>query len=228
MEPVQSSAQISRLPLLLQGNAEEGDQATGDDRSTEFASETDGSAWSAGAGLGSTRGGGRARAGAAGGRRTAACAARARSLRRITGGLVTALLIAGLVASELLRRYLVGLVDATTVPEAAHLTWDGLLVIGHGRDGAVPALASERESILVALVASRSNFTLSSADLRAGVLLGLAPLGLCAVRHQVGVDGAAGLNGGRETRDGAVLGSNKAGEGRSGKDQSRVQHLGQR
>lgn len=196
MEPVQSSAQTTLLPFL-QGNAEEGDQATGNNRSTEFASKTDGSTRAAGAGLSSTRGGGRARAGvgAAGGRGTTACAARARGLRLILGGLVTALLIACLVACELLGGYLVGLVDATTVPEAAHLARHRLLVIGHGGDGAVPALASELEGVLVTFVPSGSNLTLSTANLRAGVFLGLAPLGLQVVRHQVGVDSAAGLNG---------------------------------
>lgn len=141
---------------------------------------------------------------------------------------------------------LVGGVDALSMPEAALLTFDGLLVGGEVGLGTVPALASAHKSVLerdqvsrgqlrnwqagqtyiVALVASTSNVALSTADLRAGVLGSAAPLLLQGVGDIVGIDVAAGLDAGGQ--DGAaVLGANETRKGsRSGDEEGGVLHCG--
>lgn len=219
-------------PRSLQGNAEDSQETTSKDGSTVLSHGS-----STGAGLGGTTRAGR-------GGTTARCAgSTGGTTGRVGGdgaavvdGEVTAACVAGLFALESRSTVASAGLDASTVPEAAHLTRNGLLVGRHCRSGvgSVGALAGElesglvftlvnsgtiehRDTYIVAVVAVvAGDLGLAAADVDAGVGVGLAPARAERRVHLAGRDSAAG-NGGVEGR---VLRRGKAGKGRGRDDES--------
>jgi hypothetical protein len=136
-----------RPTACLQGNAEDGQETTSEDGCTVLGKGNGGTT-----ALGRTGGAsGRGRARAAGWGTGARSRGRGRCNSTALGdGEVTAGGITSLFALEALVRVVSTGLDTLSVPEAAHLSRDGLLVGGHGGldVGAVGALAGELEGLL--------------------------------------------------------------------------------
>jgi hypothetical protein len=131
----------------LQGNAEDGQETTSEDGCTVLGKGNGGTA--ALRRTGGASGGGRAAGWGTGARSRGGdrCNSAALSDGEVTAGGITSLF-----ALEALVRVVSTGLDALSVPEAAHLSGDGLLVGGHGGlgVGAVGALAGEVEGLLAA------------------------------------------------------------------------------
>lgn len=184
---------------FLQGKAEDGKETSSQGR----CAQSDGSARGSSSGAGaSSRAAGTGSAASTAGRRAGSGAGGlgGRTVGGLVEGGVTALAVAGLGALELLSSVALAIsanggVDASIVPEVAHLGGDGLLVGLHGilgDGGAVGAAAlvverglrvalagcyetSVGRTYSVAGVAVAGNVTLATAEVDAGVLLGVTP-----------------------------------------------------
>jgi len=133
------------------------------------------------------------------------------------------LCVGGLLALELLGGIGTGSVDAGTVPEAAHLARNGLLVGLHDAVvdvGAIGALAGEVEGRRIAVVAVVPDLALATTDVDASVLVGGAPVRTLVLRNIA--DGDRAARNGRVK--GGVLGRREACEGRDGDKDGGVAH----